>query len=116
MSGSAVSGIRIGVLPEAEVVDAVRAFGDGEEGFAVRALDARHDQKLALVQDGAGVEGGVDAHALHQEGIGLLVEVVAPGDGRVRGGQHRILVAVVDAVAAGGLAVAPGKQLFLLLE
>ena len=59
------------IIPEAKVVDAVRALGDGEEGFAVGAFDARDDKEFSFVQDGAGVEGGVDADALHQKGIGL---------------------------------------------
>ena len=53
------------------------------------------------MQDRAGIEGRIDSHSLHQEGIGLLVEVVAPCDRRVRGGQDRKLVAVINAVAAG---------------
>ncbi len=104
------------VIPEAEVIDAIGTFGNGEEGFAVRAFHPRDYQKLAVVQDRAGIEGRIDSHALHQKGIGLLVEVVAPSYRRVRGGQHRKLIAVINAVAAGDLAVAPGKQVLLLLE
>ena len=103
-------------IPEAEVIRAIKTFSDGEEGFAVRAFHPRHHQELALVQDRAGVEGRIDSHALHQEGIRLLVEVVAPGDRRVRGGQHRKLVAVKDPIAAGRFAIAPRQQLLLLLE
>ena len=116
--GVQVGGLRhkYRVIPEAEVIRAIRTLCDGEEGFAVRAFHPRHHQELALVQDRAGIEGRIDSHALHQKGIGLLVEVVAPSYRRVRGGQHRKLIAVINAVAAGDLAVAPGKQVLLLLE
>ncbi len=48
-------------------------------------------------------------------GIGGVVEVVAPGQRRVLGGQHRELVAVEDAVAVFLFAVWALQQLPLLL-
>jgi hypothetical protein len=68
------------------------------------------------VQNCSGVEDSVDAHALQQERIGFPVEVITPRDGRVRRSQNRKLETVEDAIAAGRLAVAAGKQLLLLLE
>jgi len=68
------------------------------------------------VQYRAGIEDGIHAHALHEKRIGFLVEVVAPGDWRMLGGEYRMLEAVIDAVAVGHFAVAAGQQLFLLLE
>jgi len=44
-------------------------------------LDARHEQKLALMEQSAGVECGIDAHALEKQRIGFAVEIVAPEDG-----------------------------------
>ncbi len=104
------------VLPKAEVIHAVRALSNGEEGFAVRAFHARHQQKLSLVQNCSGVEDRVDTHALQQEGIGFPVEAIAPGNGRVRRSQNWILVTIEDAITAGQHAVAAGEQFLLLLE
>ena len=103
-----------GVIPEAEAIDAAGALGDGEERFSIHALDARGHQEPAFVEDGAGVEDGVDAHALEEKGIGLLVQVVAPQDGRVRGGEYRVLVAIEDSVAAGRLGAAASQKPLLL--
>ena len=112
--GVAGLGHEDGVIPEAEAIDAAGALGDGEERFSIHAFHARGHQKPAFVKDGAGVEDGIDAHALKQKRIGLLIQVVAPQDGRVRGGEHRVLVAIEDPVAAGGFQVATSEKPLLL--
>jgi hypothetical protein len=72
------------IVPEAKTVNAVWALRDGEEGFAVCAFNARDNKVLAVVQDGAGVEGRVDRHPLEQHRVGFAVKIVAPMNGRVR--------------------------------
>jgi len=89
------------IVPEVEIINAVGAFGDCEEGFAVPSLDAGHDQDFAIQLDGAGIEGGIDAQPLHQEGIALGIEVVAPEKGGMTGRQHWIGVTLIDAVMPG---------------
>ena len=102
------------VIPEAEPVDAGRAFGDGEEALAVGAFDAGRQIDLAVQLDGAGIEGAVDAQPLHQVRIGLVVQIVPPEDRRVLGRQHRVLVAVEHAVAALGDPVGPVDESLVL--
>ena len=103
------------VIPELEPVHAGLAFGDGEEGFAVPAFDARHQDNVALPFHRADVEDAVDAQPRHQMRIGGVVEVVAPGQRRVLGGQDREFVAVEDAVAVLLFAVWALQQLPVLL-
>ena len=110
----AVFGHRHGTRPEPEIVDAVRAFRHGEEGFAVRAFDAGYQHIFPIPLDGAGVEHGVDAEALHQERIRILVQVVAPLQGSVLCRQHRVLISFIDAVPFDGN-VLPFNQLLVRL-
>ena len=72
-----------GIVPEAEVIDSVRALGHSEERFSVGALHTDDKQVLAVPLDGAAVERGIHADALKQQGIRALVQVVAPEDGRM---------------------------------
>ena len=65
-------------VPEAEVVDAVRALGHGEEGLAVGRLHPHAQQVFVPPLDGAGVERGMDAEPLQQERIRLFVQVISP--------------------------------------
>ena len=88
-----------GVRPEAEVVDAVGAFGHCEEWFAVVAFDTDHEDVFAVPLYGAWVESGVAADALHEVGVGGGVEVVFPCRGHHFGCDDRVGIALVDAVA-----------------
>ena len=88
-----------GTGPEAEVVHAVRALGHGKEGFSVIALHADHHHVLALPLDGAAVERGMHAQALHQVGIRRLVQVVTPFQGSMLRREDGILVTLVYAVS-----------------
>ena len=69
---------------------------------------------MAVPVHGADVEGAVDAEAGHQARVGGGVEIVAPEQRGVFGGEHRMLVAVKDAVAACLGAVGPPDQLVML--
>ena len=99
-----------GIVPKAEVVNPVGALGHCEERLAVGTLHADHQQVLAVHLYRAGVEGGVHADALHQVGVGLLVEVVAPEQGRVGRCDNRVLVACEYAVAFVCRFVLAGEQ------
>ena len=68
------------------------------------------------MEDGSGVEGGVDGHALEEEGVGFAVKIVAPMDGGVGGGEDGMLPTVEDAVAGVEFVVALGEEFFLGLE
>jgi hypothetical protein len=88
-------------VPEAETVDAVFGFRDGEEALSVPAFDADADDDFSLPLDGAGVEGGVDAEALHEEWVGPGIEVVTPFERDVPVGDDGMGVAFVDSVVPG---------------
>ena len=109
--GDDVVGHCHGTLPEAEVVDSVGAFGDGEERFAVAAFDAHHDYVFALPFHSSGVESGVDADALHEPWICGWVEVVFPERRYALCGYDGMCIAVVDTVALNGCVLARNKFL-----
>ena len=46
--GDYIFGQHDGIVPQAEVVHAIGTFGYGEEGFAVGAFHAQHQQVAAL--------------------------------------------------------------------
>ncbi len=98
-SGDDVVGHCHGTFPEAEVVDSVGAFGDGEERFAVAAFDSHHDDVFALPFHSSGVEGCVDAYTLHEPWICGGVEVVFPERRYALGCYDGMHIAVVDTVA-----------------
>ena len=88
-----------GLLPEAEVIDAVRTLGNGEEALAVGPLHAAHQQVAPIQADGSGVQHRVHHDALHQVGVVLLTEIISPLQRCVVSRQHRVAVLFVDAVA-----------------
>ncbi len=96
-------------VPEPEVVDAVLALGDGEEGLAVVALHPADEQDPAVQLDRPGVEDPVDAEAFHQVRVRLGVQVVAPEGWGMGRGEDGVPVPVdgsprppvVDLVGAG---------------
>ena len=101
-----------GIVPEAEVVDAVRALSHSKERLAVGSLHTDNKQVLAAPLDGAAVERRIHADALQQQGIGALIQVVAPKDGRVRSRQDGMFVSGDDAVAPfDGLVGAANQRL-----
>ena len=69
---------RDGFVPEAEAVDAVGTLCYGEERLAVGTFHTTHQQVSSVEFDGAGIQHGIHHDALHQVGIVLLAEVIAP--------------------------------------
>ena len=93
-----VLGHRDGLRPEAEVVDAVGTLGRGEERLAVGTLHTDNEHILVMPLDGAAVERGVHHDALHQVGVVLLTEVIAPFQGRMVGRQDGVLILLINTV------------------
>ena len=114
--GDYIFGQHDGIVPQAEVVHAIGTFGYGEEGFAVGAFHAQHQQVAALPLDGSRVECRIHADALHEVGIGLLVQVVTPEDGRMCCRDYGVFVARDDAVAARYGFILSRDQLFVFLK
>ena len=101
------------VIPELEAIHAILAFGDREKGFAVPALDARHQDDVPVPFHRADVENAVDAESRQQMRVGGAVEIITPEQGRVFGGQHREFVPVEKPVARFLPAVGPFQKLLL---
>ena len=97
--GNYIIGHRDGLGPESEVVHAVWALGHSEERLAVGAFNPHNNYIFALPFDGACIERRVHHDALHQVGVVLLVEVIAPLQRSMVGCDDGILVFLVDAVA-----------------
>ena len=68
---------------------------DGEEGLAIHPFDAHDEAVLAVQLDCAAVHGGIDAEALHHEGVRRGVSVVHP--------EGRDMLAGEDGVAVAGI-------------
>ena len=96
--GNHIFGHRDGIVPEAEVVNAVGAFGHGKERLAVGSLHAHHQYILSVPLDGSRIQGSIHSDAFHQVGVGLLVQIITPKHGRVCGGQYRMLITGDNAV------------------
>jgi hypothetical protein len=101
VSGSLGFGDHAGFIEEAETVDAVGRPRHREETLAVPALDADAERDAAVPFDRARVERGVYAEAFEQERIGGRIEVVAPLQRDVGGGDDGVDVAFIDAVVPG---------------
>ena len=90
-------GDRLG--PEAPAVDAIGRFGHGEETLTIGTLDATDHQITAIQLDGACVQHGIDHNALHQVGVVLGREVVAPLQGRMLSREDGEFIFLIDAIA-----------------
>ena len=88
-----------GRIPEAEMIDAVWAFRDGKKGFPIPAFDPYHHNVAVFPFNRSGIEDPVDAKPFHQEGVGLLIEIISPEEGRMTSRQHRVTIPVEDTVA-----------------
>ena len=60
--------------------------------------------------DGTRVEGGIHHDALHEVGVVLLAEVIAPFQRRMLGGKDGILIFFIDAIAPFLADVLAGEQ------
>src|SRR5690554_6507579 len=87
------------VIPKAEVIDAVGAFGNSKKGFAVNTFNAHGKNVPAVPVKRSGIKGCMDALTLHQERIGFFVEVITPEDRCMGSRQDRIFITGINAVA-----------------
>ena len=99
-----------GFRPETPVVDPVGRLRYREEGFAVGSFHPCDDGVFAFKKDGSCIEHRVHHDALHQEGIVLLIEVIAPLQRRVLRRENRVLVFGIYSVAAFYGFIRTGEQ------
>ena len=99
-----------GFRPETPVVDAVGRLRYREEGLTVGSFHPCDDGVFAFKKDGSGIEHRVHHDALHQEGIVLLIEVIAPLQRRVLRRENRVLVFGIYSVSAFYGFIRTGEQ------
>ena len=87
------------LVPKAEIVYAIRAFGHSKKAFAVAPFNTNHQQILVAPLHCARIERGIHHDALHQVGVSAFVHVVTPLQRRMFGSEYRVRVAFVNAVA-----------------
>ena len=108
------------MLGKAHVIDiggrSIERFGNGEERLAVVAFDTHYQNILVAPLECAGVEGGVDADALHEERIRFGIIVIAPKQGRMGCRNNRKFVTVEDAVAFDWIILARHEGFMLCLD
>ena len=81
------------------MVHAIGAFGHGKEGLAVISFHPHHQHIHVPPLDGAAVQRGMHADALHQIGIALPVKIIAPRQRGMVGREDGMLPTLVNAVA-----------------
>ena len=99
-----------GFRPETPVVDAVGRLRYREERLTVGSFHPCDDGVFAFKKDGSCIEHRVHHDALHQEGIVLLIEVIAPLQRRVLRRENRVLVFGIYSVAAFYGFIRTGEQ------
>ena len=105
-----------GPVPEAPVIDAVRALCYGKKRFDVEALRPYCQAVFAVMLYCAGVEGGVDAKACHKMGIAAVIKVIPPEHRRMIACDYRMEVPVEDSVAAFHLNIGPADEFFMIIK
>lgn len=103
-----------GIVPETEIVDAVRRLRHGEKRFAVGTFHANHQEVFAAEFDGSRVHHGIYPYPFHAVGIGRRVEVVAPEKRRVRCREYRMAVSGEDTVVGIGWHIFACQELLVL--
>ena len=99
------------LVPELKPVHARLALGDGEKRFAVHALGADNEHDVFAPRHCADIESGVDAEPFQQQRIRLRIQIVAPFQRDMLGGDDRIFPALKPAVVKAGVhGVAPFQQ------
>ena len=88
-----------GLWPETEVVHSVRTLSYSKERLSVGSLHTDDEHILAIPFHGTSVERGVHHDTLHEEGIILLAEVIAPFQWGMVGSENGIDIFLIDAVA-----------------
>ena len=99
------------LVPELKPVHARLALGDGEKRFAVHALGADDEHNVLAPLHRADIERGVDTEPFQKQRIGLGIQIVAPFQRDVLGGDDRIFPPLKPAVVKAGVhGVAPFQQ------
>ena len=103
-----------GIIPESEIIDSVITFCHRKEGLSVIAFHSGHQIKLPIQVNGTGIKHTVDAQTLLKKGIGPLVQIILPDNGRMLSGQYWINISVIDTVVKALIHfVFSGQELFL---
>ena len=105
-----------GFLPEAEVVDTIRALCHCKVALTVSTLHTHHQTVLALPFDSACVQRGITHNTLHQVRVVVLIKVVLPLQGHVLRCYHGILVFLVNPVPPLQGFVLLGQQLLVMFS
>ena len=105
-----------GLVPEAEIVDAVGTLCHGKERLAVGTLHPHDNHIFALPLDGATVERGIHHDALHEIGVVALAQIVSPGERCVLGSDDRVLILGIDAVSPFTRDIWAGEQLLVAVD
>ena len=105
-----------GIVPEAEIVDAVLTFCHGKEGLAVGSFHTNHQEVFPVQLDGTRIEYGIHADTFQKIRVRLLVEVVTPEDRCVSSGQDGMCVSCDDAVSSFHWHVLASDECLMLCE
>jgi hypothetical protein len=103
-------------VPEPELVNTGFTFRYSKKRFPVPSFHPDGQVYLSVQADRSGIEGGIDAHPLHQERIGSRIEIIAPVDRRMPVCHHREFIFIIDPAGIGAFYVFPHDQLFMILE
>ena len=88
-----------GTGPELEIVHSVGTFGNRKETLAVIPFHAHYKHVFSVPFDGAGIKGCIYPYPFHQEGIALLVKVIAPLKRGVSRRKDGVFPTLIDTVA-----------------
>ncbi len=102
------------LLPEAEVIHAVRRLGHGKERLAVSTLDTNYQTILALPFDGSRIQRGIHHDTLHQVRVVLFAEIIAPFQRRMFSSKYRILPLVINTIPPLHGFILARQQLFMM--
>lgn len=86
------------LVVETEAVNTRGGLRDAEEALAIPSLDTRAEGDAAIPFDGTGIHDRIDAKPLHEKGIPLFIEVIAPFERHMRGSQNRIGIPFINSV------------------
>jgi hypothetical protein len=88
-----------GVIPKAEIIDAVITFCYGKKRFSVYTLDTGYETDFIIEFNGTGIKHGIDSLALYEKRIGIRIQIISPGKRCVFCRENRIPVAVINTIA-----------------
>ena len=73
-------GLRQGywAIPETEIIDTIRTFGNGKERFTIGSLNPHNQQVFAVPLNSSRVECGVNTNAFHKKRVRFGIQVETP--------------------------------------